>query len=38
VIWDGQGTGGSRLSGGVYYARLEVDGRVVDRRSIVVVK
>jgi hypothetical protein len=38
IAWDGRGTRGTKLSGGVYYARLEVDGRTADRQSIVIVK
>ena len=36
--WDGRGERGTSIPSGVYYARLEVNGRVAAQRSIVVVR
>lgn len=36
--WNGRGAGGGRAAPGVYFVTFRVDGRVVDRRRIVVVR
>lgn len=38
ISWSGRDADGQALARGVYYARLEVDGRVAGRRSIVLVR
>ena len=38
IVWDGRDAQGGALSAGIYYARLQVDGRVLGRRSLVVVR
>lgn len=38
IVWDGRDAGGMSLARGVYYARLEVDGRVVGKRSLVLIR
>lgn len=32
IAWDGDGTGGTRVGAGVYWARLEFEGRTLSRR------
>jgi hypothetical protein len=36
--WDGRDQGGSRVAGGVYFARLALDGRVVESRKVTLVQ
>lgn len=38
ITWSGRDADGQALAKGVYYARLEVDGKVAGRRSIVLVR
>jgi hypothetical protein len=38
ISWSGRDADGQALARGVYYARLEVDGQVAGRRSIVLVR
>lgn len=38
LVWSGRDANGGALAKGVYYARLEVDGQVGGRRSIVLVR
>jgi hypothetical protein len=36
--WDGRDGGGSRVAGGVYFARLALDGRVIESRKVTLVQ
>lgn len=38
LVWSGRDANGEALARGVYYARLEVDGKIAGRRSIVLVR
>lgn len=38
IVWDGRDENDRPLARGVYYARLEVDGRVAGKRSLVLVR
>lgn len=38
IEWDGKDEGGRRVAGGIYFARLDVDGRCVASRKLVIVE
>lgn len=38
LVWDGRGANGEGLAKGVYYARLDLDGRALWNRTIVLVR
>lgn len=38
IVWEGKDGNGASLARGVYYARLEVDGKVEGRRSLVLIR
>lgn len=38
IVWNGRGAGGSVVQSGVYLIRLEVDGRNVAKRKVIVAK
>lgn len=38
LTWNGRGDDGGPLRAGVYFARLEVDGRMIGRRSVILIR